>query len=84
MKKSLAAQLRRIAAQLPEKWEKDHETILMTGKEANLCTKGRPFADDQVIEFRCLKFIQVNHYRQLKEGIKKVGLPFVGQYIARF
>lgn len=84
MKRTLASQIRQIAAQLPEKWKKDYETIQMSGAEANLCTTGKPYPDDRVIEFKSPVFTQINHYRELKEGVKKHGLPFVGQYISRF
>ena len=86
MKKQLASQLKLIAAQLPEKWEKDFETVQMSGAEANLCYVGskRPHAPDRIIEFNAPRFVQINHYTRLKEGVKKEGLPFVGKYIARF
>lgn len=86
MKKSTAATLKRIASHLPDKWEKDYETVTMTGAEANLCYIGskRPFRKDQIVEFQSPRFVKINHHKRLKEGVKKHGTKFIGQYIARF
>lgn len=85
MKADLAKKLKHIAAILPDKWEKGFEKIQMSGKDANLCYIGskRPFQDDQIIEFDCPRFVKINHYRKLKEGVKRNGPKFIGQYVSR-
>lgn len=86
MKKSLSADLKKIASILPVKWEKQFETIVMSGSDANLCFSGskRPYRNDQLVEFKSPVFVLVNHHRKLKEGVKKYGPRFVKQYINQF
>jgi hypothetical protein len=84
MKKSIIHEIDFTASMLPERVEISSIPIDINGSDLNLCVIGKgPFDPAKKYSMPLPVILTVPHRERLKDGVKKYGEGFIGDYIRK-